>query len=353
MTQKDSSPIPAALAKSAQQARSRLGGAPAADAGATPATAARTAARAGTPSAAPSAAPSATAAPAAAKPRPAARKPAGKPKKPTSGARRVGPEWPRLRGPVRIRLLPTTIFVAVLMLGVRAGDLWVLATGGTPAEIGVAATQAQTAAQPAPQRPAQAVQAAVQPAPAATPAAGANMPAPAANPAMPASQPPPPPLTATRIDTSAAEDKPAAPNEFEGVRAEMIQRLNERREELDRRAREIEQREALMKAAEQQIDKKVAELSTLRGNIEKLLRQVDEQQAAQLDSLVKIYETMKPKEAALIFQELDMPVLLSVLQRMKESKSAPILAAMEPVRAKEVTSQLVDRSALPPGTATR
>ena len=52
---------------------------------------------------------------------------------------------------------------------------------------------------------------------------------------------------------------------------------------------------------------------------------------------------MKPKDAARIFEELDLEVLLQVVQRMKEAKVAPILAAMDPKRATEVTTRLAER----------
>ena len=78
-----------------------------------------------------------------------------------------------------------------------------------------------------------------------------------------------------------------------------------------------------------------------------MIEQRDEKQEAQLRSLVKIYENMKPKEAARIFEGLDMTILLEVIDRMKERKSAPILARMDPDKAKEVTVELADRHKLP------
>ena len=56
---------------------------------------------------------------------------------------------------------------------------------------------------------------------------------------------------------------------------------------------------------------------------------------------------MKPKDAARIFEQLDMVVLLDVIERMKERKSAPILAKMKPQRAKEITLELAQRRGLP------
>jgi flagellar motility protein MotE (MotC chaperone) len=56
---------------------------------------------------------------------------------------------------------------------------------------------------------------------------------------------------------------------------------------------------------------------------------------------------MKPKEAARIFEQLDLPVLLDVLERMKETKTSPILASMEPSKAKAVTLALAARHPTP------
>ncbi|MFQ6018256.1 MAG: MotE family protein, partial [Kiloniellaceae bacterium] len=88
-------------------------------------------------------------------------------------------------------------------------------------------------------------------------------------------------------------------------------------------------------------------LKALRKSIQDLLIQHDEQVDTQFKSLVKIYESMKPKDAARIFNELDMAVLLPVVERMKERKTAPILAKMNPEKAKAITLRLADRRDLP------
>ena len=66
----------------------------------------------------------------------------------------------------------------------------------------------------------------------------------------------------------------------------------------------------------------------------------------ELTSLVKIFETMKPKAAAEIFDRLEMPVLVRVVERMREAKSADVLARMDPVKAKQVTAELAKRTGL-------
>ena len=90
------------------------------------------------------------------------------------------------------------------------------------------------------------------------------------------------------------------------------------------------------------------EFAKIKGEIESLIKKYNEQEETELKSLVKIYETMKPKDAARIFDELELKVLLQVFQRMKEAKTAPILASMSPARAKEVTTQLAERKELAP-----
>ena len=128
---------------------------------------------------------------------------------------------------------------------------------------------------------------------------------------------------------------------------ELLQSLSARREQLEAREREFEQREVLLLAAERRIDEKIVELGKLQNTIEGLIVQHDEQGDKQMTSLVKIYESMKPKDAARIFEELDMVVLLDVVERMKERKTAPILASMNPKRAKEITLELAQRRELP------
>jgi flagellar motility protein MotE (MotC chaperone) len=56
--------------------------------------------------------------------------------------------------------------------------------------------------------------------------------------------------------------------------------------------------------------------------------------------LVKVYEAMKPRDAATIFNDLETPVLLQVVDRMKEAKTAPVLAAMQPDKARDLTAKL-------------
>ena len=128
---------------------------------------------------------------------------------------------------------------------------------------------------------------------------------------------------------------------------DLLQQLAERRQVLESREQELEIRTGLLAAAESRIDKKVEELRVLRETISGLIKTFDAQQDAKLLSLVKIYESMKPKEAARIFEELEMDTLLEVAERMKERKLAPIMAKMDPEKARDMTVELSRLRQLP------
>ena len=127
----------------------------------------------------------------------------------------------------------------------------------------------------------------------------------------------------------------------------VLKNLAERRQTLEARERELETREKLISAAEGRVESKITELKDIELRIESLLGQRDEAEEAQMRRLVKVYETMKPKDAAPIFQKLDQDILLDVAARMKESSVAGIMAAMDPASAQELTTMLAQRLTLP------
>ena len=223
----------------------------------------------------------------------------------------------------KVRILPLTIGVAALCLCVRTVDLISLATTGEPMPV-------QTAmAESAPAKPAKAEKPTAAPAPAAAPA----------------------PVAAPTPALAQQKQRPQEQS-FSASEIQVLQSLSERRTALEERERALEGREALLKATEQRVEQKIAELNTLKGELETLVKGQKKAEDAQTESLVKIYENMKPKDAARIFDTLDIEVLLEVVGRMKELKTAPILAAMEEARAREVTTRLHNRKQLPTGVET-
>jgi flagellar motility protein MotE (MotC chaperone) len=136
-------------------------------------------------------------------------------------------------------------------------------------------------------------------------------------------------------------------DEYSDVRMELFADLSKRRKDLESKEKELVLREALLKAAQAELTQKTNELTTIKADIEALLKKQTEQEDQRIASLVKIYEGMKAKDAARIFDSLEMDVLLQVMTKMSERKSAPILAAMSPEKARNVTIMLAEQNKLP------
>ncbi len=136
------------------------------------------------------------------------------------------------------------------------------------------------------------------------------------------------------------------PSTFSPAEIALLENLARRREEIETRARGLDVRENLLQATENRIDEKIETLQKLESRIEAFVERHDAAETEQMRRLVKVYESMKPKDAARIFEEIDMEVLLEVAGGMKENKIAAIMANMTPQRAQELTIQLADRKAI-------
>jgi flagellar motility protein MotE (MotC chaperone) len=224
-----------------------------------------------------------------------------------------------LKSFTKIRVLPLTIFAVTMMLTVKIGDIWDGFDGLSQGSIQLSAAFAQTEADPA-----KAAQEKVMEDTKATP-------------------------DSLKDEENAPQSKLITedPTLLTQAEIDLLQQLAERRRFLESRERELEVRTGLLSAAESRIDKKVEELKILRETISGLIKTFDKQQDAKLASLVKIYENMKPKDAARIFEKLEMSTLLEVAERMKERKLAPVMAKMDPEKARDMTVELSQLRSLP------
>lgn len=113
----------------------------------------------------------------------------------------------------------------------------------------------------------------------------------------------------------------------------ILERLAKRRDDLGKREQELEMRDALLKAAEKRLEERVEELKKLENSIRLATRKRDEQQQEDLGKLVAMYESMKAKQAAKIFEVLDQDVLLDIVKIMKPRKVAAIMGQMNAASA--------------------
>lgn len=133
---------------------------------------------------------------------------------------------------------------------------------------------------------------------------------------------------------------------YTAVEVDLLQNLSKRREELDRWEANIQIKEAALDATQKRIDEKISQIEAMKKQVSELLEKYNTQEDAKIRSLVKIYENMKPVDAARIFDEVEMPILLLVIDAMAEKKASPILAAMNPKKAKQLTVELANERKL-------
>ena len=124
-----------------------------------------------------------------------------------------------------------------------------------------------------------------------------------------------------------------------GERA-VLESLQERRQSLDARAREIEIRENLLKAAEKRLEARAADVKNSEGGN----GQKKEDEAARFKSIVTMYENMKPKDAAKIFDRLDIKILIDVASAFNPRKMSDVMAQMQPENAEKLTVELANRA---------
>src|SRR5262249_52199529 len=124
----------------------------------------------------------------------------------------------------------------------------------------------------------------------------------------------------------------------------LLERLSERREELDARAKDLDMRENLLKAAEKRLETRINELKDLEARVNTALQTKTDGEAARFKNLVTMYESMKAKEAAKIFDRLDMRVLIEVATQINPRRMSDILALMTPEAAEKLTVELAIRA---------
>ena len=124
----------------------------------------------------------------------------------------------------------------------------------------------------------------------------------------------------------------------------ILERLQSRRQELETRAREIDIRENLLKAAEKRIESKVEELKAIESRAATEKEQKAEAENTRLKGLVTTYESMKPKDAAKVFDRLEMPVLIEIASQIAPRKMSDIMGLMQTDAAERLTVELARRA---------
>ncbi len=116
--------------------------------------------------------------------------------------------------------------------------------------------------------------------------------------------------------------------------------LEKREKELRERERALEEKEALLKSLQKDIEEKLSRLEEINKNIEAFKKEQERLQSEKIDTLVKIYTNMKPKDASKLLEKLDDELVVDIVSRMTTEQAAKIISSMEPKRAAQITEKL-------------
>ena len=150
----------------------------------------------------------------------------------------------------------------------------------------------------------------------------------------PAAPPPPEPSKA-----QAPPQEPMSPSE-----KALLEKLGARRNALKQRSDELDLREKMLDDAEKKIETGIGDLKKSEDKADAAAKAKDESEKQGLKSIVTMYETMKPKDAARVFDRLNHDVLVPLVVSMNPRKMAEILAVMQPEAAERLTVALANRA---------
>ena len=123
----------------------------------------------------------------------------------------------------------------------------------------------------------------------------------------------------------------------------LLERLSERRQELEKRQSELDMRDTLLKAAEKRLEQRINELKEAEERIVAATARKEEAEVQRLKNLVTMYENMKAKDAAKIFERLDVNLATEVAKLIPPRRMSDIMAQMSPDAAQRLTVELAAR----------
>lgn len=141
------------------------------------------------------------------------------------------------------------------------------------------------------------------------------------------------------------------PKPLSAAERALLERLTQRREELEKRARELDVRETLLQEAEKRLEARTGELKEIEARISAATEKKEEADRARLKSLVTMYENMKAKDAARIFDRLEIRLATEVASQINPRRMSDIMAQMAPEAAERLTVELANRGARADRTA--
>lgn len=142
------------------------------------------------------------------------------------------------------------------------------------------------------------------------------------------------------VAANAAKPSQSADPEVAKAEADLVQNILTRQSTFDDEQKNLEEQKHILDAAQAAINEKMRNLDSSMAALAERQAAHRETMSAETDRLVRIYEEMPPKEAAAVFNIMDIHVLVSIANKMSPRKISAVMGYMMPERVNIVSQYM-------------
>jgi len=145
--------------------------------------------------------------------------------------------------------------------------------------------------------------------------------------------------------TSLAAAPPGMACDAPGDLQPLLTALQAREARITQREDAIRNRMQALRLADEEIESKLAALAQAEEELRATIALAETAAEGDLERLTKVYETMKPKQAAALFEEMSPEFAAGFIGRMRPEAAADIMAGLSPEAAHRFSVVLAGRNA--------
>lgn len=128
----------------------------------------------------------------------------------------------------------------------------------------------------------------------------------------------------------------------------LLAALQARGRSLDTREAAVRERELALKLVAQEAENKITVLTSAEEDLRRMIAVTKSASENDVAQLTKVYESMKPKQAAALFEKMDPVFAAGFLARMRPEVAADVLTGLSPEAANGISVILAGRNATAP-----
>jgi len=129
------------------------------------------------------------------------------------------------------------------------------------------------------------------------------------------------------------------------VSEQMIAAIKDRSQALEQQEAQIASRARALEIVEKRVASEITRLEQNRQSLQRILAEARTESSEDIKRLIQIYANMKPKQAAIIFDEMAPEIAAGFIRRMRGNAASFILANMDSKKAYAITLMIAGAEA--------